>query len=191
MYKICSMCKQKKLLDKFYKIGNEHYNYFHSYCKECSNLRSRKDYAIDVNRPVNKYKKIEIINGQMCCCICNVWKQLDEFYKGINIYGYSYFCKNCSNERGKNNRLKLKKEFIEAYGGCCQCCGETEISFLTVEHMREFSKKLIYAAKYTLLSRLKRLGWPEGYTVLCFNCNLSTKEYGTICVHKIVNGIEV
>ena len=35
-----------------------------------------------------------------------------------------------------------------------------------------------------LFRRLKKLGWPkEGYTILCWNCNFSTK-HGVPCMHK-------
>ena len=33
-----------------------------------------------------------------------------------------------------------------------------------------------------LFDKLKRLGYPKGYTLLCYNCNLCTK-HGRPCVH--------
>ena len=200
--KVCYLCKQNKSLDDFTFSKNMYGNplrlkngkiQYYSYCKKCSSLRYKGYYAKEVGKDIKdigRYKRVEIINGKMCCRICNIWKLLCEFYKGTNIYGYGYDCKDCSNIRGKEFRKKQKIEFINAYGGCCQCCGESEISFLTIEHIRNSGNKLIYAAKYTLISRLKRLGWPDEYTCLCYNCNMSTKEYGTICIHKINISVE-
>jgi hypothetical protein len=38
----------------------------------------------------------------------------------------------------KKNKLdaqRLKKEVMAAYGGCCSCCGETILDFLTIDHI--------------------------------------------------------
>lgn len=74
-------------------------------------------------------------------------------------------------------------EFVLAYGGCCQCCGETRFDLLTLEHIRNKGYKLIYNNSSNLIRKLKIQGWPKGYTVLCFNCNMSTKN-GAPCVHS-------
>jgi len=129
--------------------------------------------------------------------------------------GLRFWCKSCDIESAKNwyeaNRerhreagrrywMKHKKrlnkiqrellkglrcEFINAYGGKCQCCGESEKMFLTIEHINgrgsEERKRL---GSYQLLVKLRRLGWPkENHTILCFNCNLSKGFFG-FCPHK-------
>ena len=89
----------------------------------------------------------------------------------------------------KASRQKLMMEFVNEYGGSCRCCGEEELSFLTIEHSlhdppRNPSGLRITA--YAELRRLKKSGWPKdkGIYVLCYNCNCSTQIIGTMCAHK-------
>lgn len=80
----------------------------------------------------------------------------------------------------------LKQEVVQAYGGKCECCGETHIEFLTIdhsdgsgaEHRRQTGKgRKIY-------QDLKRLGFPKDrFRLLCLNCNISLGFYG-YCPHR-------
>lgn len=80
----------------------------------------------------------------------------------------------------------LVNEAIDAMGPNCQCCGESERSFMTFEHKYGNPEKYANGIRKTLMSRLralKRLGWPEcELTVLCYNCNCSVK-WGGECAH--------
>lgn len=89
-------------------------------------------------------------------------------------------------------RTDLRAEMIQAYGARCACepCGTTIPEFLTLEH-----KNLDGAAHRAAVGRngqaqvldLKRRGWPkEGYTLLCFNCNLASYHHGS-CPHTWVD----
>lgn len=75
----------------------------------------------------------------------------------------------------KRQRTLLRLEFIYEYGGRCVDCGETEITFLTLEHLsrdgQEHRKKFGGYTNHMLLD-LKRRNWPKDkYSLLCFNCN--------------------
>src|SRR5438128_10416570 len=71
-------------------------------------------------------------------------------------------------------RLKLRREFLDAYGGKCECCGEDREVFLTLEHKR--GDGIAHRAKFgrsstQALRDLKRRGWPQKhYGILCWNC---------------------
>lgn len=113
------------------------------------------------------------------CSRCKELKQSEECF---NTNGTA-ICKQCDALRSKIYRKLLRMEFILAYGGCCSCCGESEIDFLTIEHIRNKGHKLIYGTNKQVILKLKSLGWPkEGYIVLCYNCNCSMKM-GNPCVH--------
>ena len=84
-------------------------------------------------------------------------------------------------------RTKLKRNIFEYYGGTppiCACCGEDLFEFLTIDHIngdgaahrRELGTDAIYAW-------LKREGYPEGFRVLCINCNFAMGLYG-YCPHQ-------
>ncbi len=83
---------------------------------------------------------------------------------------------------------KRKSEVLTHYGGSpprCGCCGESEYMFLTIdhingdgrEHRRIIKKKSIY-------DWLKSNGYPNGFQVLCFNCNCGKSINKGICPHK-------
>lgn len=81
---------------------------------------------------------------------------------------------------------KLRTEMITAYGGCCSCCGEDEPAFLTLEHKNggggRHRREL--GGGGAVLSLLRKQGWPtDSYTILCWNCNMSTKD-GKQCPHQ-------
>jgi len=75
---------------------------------------------------------------------------------------------------------------IRAYGGKCQCCAEFVPQLLTLEHVEGDGARHradVGRNAQAQLVDLKRRGWPkEGYTVLCFNCNIG-KGTGTSCPH--------
>lgn len=84
--------------------------------------------------------------------------------------------------RTKRYRRKLKLAVIAGYGGKCSCCGETEPDFLTVEH-KNGDGKAHRALGISVYADLRKRGYPKGYTVHCFNCNIAKSLFGT-CPHK-------
>lgn len=68
----------------------------------------------------------------------------------------------------------------------CACCGERHIEFLTIDHINGGGtkhRKEIGKNGSSLYQWLKNNNYPEGFRVLCFNCNCS---YGMLkyCPHK-------
>lgn len=87
----------------------------------------------------------------------------------------------------KEWRHALKEEIMEHYGNSkCACCGEDHLEFLAVDHINGDGQKqreqLGMRGGYTFYSWLKQNGWPEGYRVLCHNCNQSLGNLG-YCPH--------
>ena len=90
----------------------------------------------------------------------------------------------------------LKVEVLTHYGNnklACVCCGENELSFLTLDHKngRQPHEKgsEMNRRKYSgrsLWSYVKREGFPEGYQTLCWNCNSGRQVNKGICPHKEV-----
>jgi len=83
-------------------------------------------------------------------------------------------------------RESLKNELFSAYTNYCNCCRESERAFLTLEHKNRDGKVHRKAVGHTLAQQivdLKKRGWPDGYEILCFNCNRASWELG-ICPHR-------
>lgn len=86
--------------------------------------------------------------------------------------------------RGYGQKIKL--EMIEAYGGCCACCGEKEPALLSLDHTHGGGMKdrKENGGQAGVLRRLKAEGWPkDNYRCLCMSCNTATK-YGRECPHE-------
>ena len=79
----------------------------------------------------------------------------------------------------------LRKACIEAYGGKCQCCGETTPEFLAIDHISGGGgeERKAHGGGSNLLRRLRDQGFPSGYKVLCHNCNTSLGTNG-YCPHQ-------
>lgn len=74
---------------------------------------------------------------------------------------------------------------FEAYGGAkCRCCGESIYEFLTIDHMDNDGAKHRAAIGSHLYRWLIEHDYPEGFQVLCFNCNAGKHRNGGICPHK-------
>ena len=98
-------------------------------------------------------------------------------------------------EIGKSYRARLKAEVFAHYGKSCACCGESEIRFLTLDHINDDGvgerRKLSRGKRYNAYGSganfyvwLKRNGYPEGLRVLCFNCNCARAHNKGICPHQ-------
>jgi hypothetical protein len=86
---------------------------------------------------------------------------------------------------------------IAAYGGKCQCCGESIPEFLTLDHIdglgarqrKRLSNGEIkgpVAAGAPFYEWLKTQGWPkDNLRLLCYNCNCARYHNGGVCPHAI------
>ena len=82
---------------------------------------------------------------------------------------------------------KLKLDIIYGYGGQCTCCGEKEIIFLTIDHINgdgnqhRKQQKMKGAVFYRWL---RKNNFPNGFQVLCRNCNWGKYANGGLCPHQ-------
>ena len=82
---------------------------------------------------------------------------------------------------------KLREEVFGVYGKVCGCCGESDIKFLTIDHIAGGGRRHTGAIKTTLYAWLRREGFPKGFQTLCWNCNAAKHIYGR-CPHQEVCG---
>ena len=89
------------------------------------------------------------------------------------------------NIRSSELRLQARLEVINHYGGKCTCCGEDELEFLCIDHINGGGKKHREEINSTnIYTWLINNNYPEGFRVLCHNCNMSLGIYG-YCPHEI------
>lgn len=98
-------------------------------------------------------------------------------------------CDSCAEAyscRRRNRNQKIKKEVMNAYGGRCACCGETNLWFLTIDHINGGGTADTRGrGGDTFYRRLKAQGFPNDppLQVLCWNCNLAKHHRGA-CPHQ-------
>ena len=80
---------------------------------------------------------------------------------------------------------RYRQAALDAYGSHCDCCGETTMAFLTIDHVNGdgATHRLTVSSGTGLYLWLKREGYPTGFRVLCQNCNLARGLYGH-CPHQ-------
>jgi hypothetical protein len=94
----------------------------------------------------------------------------------------------------KYEKLQLKIQTFEAYGGCkCVCCGESDPEFLTLDHINldggDQRRKESSSGKnwgwggHHLFRQLRKNGFPPGFQVLCMNCNFGKTRNNGVCPH--------
>jgi hypothetical protein len=88
--------------------------------------------------------------------------------------------------RHKSYHAELRIAVINHYGGKCVCCGENNIEFLAIDHIDGGGNKHRNelgggGSRFYLWAR--KNNYPEGYQVLCHNCNMAKGFYGE-CPHE-------
>lgn len=90
-------------------------------------------------------------------------------------------------ERDRRTRLAALSYYS---GGSprCACCGEAAVEFLAIDHIDgggRAHRARIGGGGNRLYRWLCRMGYPNGYRVLCHNCNQAIGLYGA-CPHASV-----
>jgi hypothetical protein len=84
----------------------------------------------------------------------------------------------------KETRKRRRLKVITHYGGICACCGESRYEFLGIDHINGGGVQHRKSLPGVNIDRwLIKNNFPEGYRVLCHNCNMSLGLYG-YCPHN-------
>lgn len=174
-YRTCKECKLVKPFEEFaivYAKNSRGQNYRQHTCKECAKeihaKRMRQARANDPDR-----------------------------YRG---HQHSHMLRHKERvlRQRRESGQRLRELVFNAYGGFrCVCCGETCKSMLTIDHIKEdgnqhrkeLAKGKPYASSRSglgdyLYRDIRDKGYPSGFQVLCYNCNISKHRKGK-CEHSI------
>lgn len=89
-------------------------------------------------------------------------------------------------EMNEDSRVKWRKDRIKClkhYGGECDCCGENRYEFLSIDHINGGGNIHRKEIRGNMVRWLLKNGLPEGFRILCHNCNQAYGLYGK-CPHK-------
>ena len=143
-----------------------------------------------IAREKNRKKQYHIKNREKIIARATLWnKQNKEQY----------------NSRIRKNNKSQKYRVLTHYSKkqsnsdvpCCSCCGENEfLIFLTIDHVRgrKYSDDYINTTEKkarnaitgkVMYDKLEKQNFPNGYRVLCWNCNSARdKQPDKICPHQ-------
>lgn len=180
----CTVCGETKDINKFFRAINRKDSY-HSACKGCH------------TEQVRRWRKA---NGEK-------WKKITHEYAKKTWWKYREAVskwriknKDAVKKRARERVIEVKMKVYSHYSQGvprCKCCGETEVKFLSVDHinndgakhrrtMRRGKKGGGTGSGTQLYYWIIRNGFPKVFQILCLNCNFG-KRFNGICPHKYVN----
>jgi len=123
-------------------------------------------------------KRAKSLKDQGVCVRCG---------KGSTLTKNGVLCYNCMQKHIKF-RIDQRRRVLRHYGGKCACCSESNLKFLTIDHLLGGGMQHRKQIKGQHIEAwLEKNEYPEGYQVLCYNCNCG-QQYNVdnpgICPHK-------
>ncbi len=156
----CPRCEQTKDRDEFYKARKSKDGRA-TYCKQCSKEKQRE------------------------------WKDKNREHVRQQNRQWHRDNRESSLARKAQYREDLRREVFGHYCGnsdkpFCQCCGENILVFLSIDHINGGGRQ--HREEIGKLGGSEFLFWirglPEGYQVLCRNCNWGRFANGGVCPHR-------
>jgi hypothetical protein len=96
--------------------------------------------------------------------------------------GKQAYCQQHKNQNEARARKRRKERVVEYYSrgkNCCAICGSTNFNILEVDHVNgggsKQRKELGIGAGHNFYLYLHRVGYPDGYRILCTGCNALAK----------------
>lgn len=86
-------------------------------------------------------------------------------------------------------KMRCRKTVFDHYGRKCNCCGEINEKFLTIDHVNNDGNldKTPSGKKITgsdLCLKIIRENFPDTYQILCYNCNCGKRVNNGSCPHN-------
>lgn len=141
-------------------------------CKDCE-LKYRRDWY-------QKNKERLQARGRDC-----YQKDKDSYIQRSKVYYVKH--REEIRKKAHDDHLLRRKKAIEHYGGKCACCGATLFEFLTIDHIdghgNQHRREHGGDSATNFYLWLEKNNYPDGFQVLCWNCNCSKGIYG-FCPHN-------
>jgi len=168
MEKQCSKCGQLKDVEEFSPRADGVFGR-HAHCKAC-----RRSRWLQHEKQVNERRR-------------GLYAANEKFRQSSNAAAKRYRERNKQrlSERNRIRYRQMKTTIIKRYGGKCECCNESRIEFLVIDHVEGGGtgerKNLSPTGVFRKLLMSEEI--MTGYRVLCHNCNSALAYYG-YCPHQ-------
>lgn len=141
----------------------------------------------------NHPAKAARVHGVCGTCYAREQRKNPEFRAKANESTKRYAAKPGNQERrsvwrkqwARNTRLRVLKHYSGKNKPDCACCGIDFYEFLAIDHINGggLKHRREMHSQIGLYRWLITNGFPEGFRVLCHNCNLARGFYG-FCPHE-------
>lgn len=161
----CKKCLASKTLDQFAPSGNGPGS-LRWECRECQRERYKLYYLS--NRPAYQAKAAR-----------SYLARRDDLLK---CPAYRERRKNGYKRYAMTKRAKV----LNHYGRICRCCGESNVRFLTIDHVHSDGhvQRKEHGSGLDFYRWIIKNNFPDDLQTLCFNCNIGRALNGGICPHK-------
>ena len=171
--KKCSKCGLVKPRSEFHKSSKLKSGLM-SWCKQCRHKKYLENHLENLRRARNNRMTKE---------------EKREYYRKNRVRCSKYH---------KKYYLKTKMMVFTHYGDNppkCACCGETIIQFLTVDHIHgdgnKHRRRTGMKNSLAIYLWLIKNNFPEGFQILCYNCNCGRAHNNGICPHKQLRDLSI
>lgn len=187
--KVCRDCRETKPLSAFARRNDT--GGYRNQCMQCRNKGMAAGNCEGCGKKFTRHSP-----GRTHCAACRpaVTKPCARCGKAFvgSMEQRRYCSPECRDaaldEKRKEARRKERLDVLRVYGGetpACVCCGEQILVFLALDHINGGG----HAQRQEtggggFYSWLRRHNYPEGFRVLCHNCNLGRQINGGTCPHQ-------
>lgn len=161
----CSSCRRLLSDDNFYPRGK--------WCKDC-------------HRDKLKERRSRYWARGLCLCSRPVAENRKRCSRCIESNNLAK-----TGAAGSARRRKVKEGVFTHYGGKCTCCGESQMQFLSLDHVNNDGAQhrrslgTMVSGGVSFYYWVRKNGYPSYLQILCFNCNHAKALFGQ-CPHKAV-----
>ncbi len=155
--KICRVCGVELNDNNWYPSCKKKCDYI---CIECCKIRTKIDQLKNKEHYKEYRKNYRILNKTTIDSQIKEWRLEN---------------KDRVNELGRGYNKRTKEKIIRHYSNGtmkCACCGEDDINCLSIDHINNNGTEHKKETGGHLYWWIKKNNFPEGFQVLCYNCNI-------------------
>jgi hypothetical protein len=184
--KICRECGETKLLAAFHRRADT--GSYRNQCAACRSQVGEPTLCEGCGQVFARYSA-----GRTLCTGCAALRGCSwcgrEFTGSMEFRRYcSAACRDAALKDRRSAAHRAQRiEALQAYGGlvpACACCGEATLLFLALDHVNGGGRQHhLETGGGGFYVWLRKNNYPEGFKVLCHNCNFGRQLNGGTCPH--------